>query len=80
MMPLTTGKKSHPGNPMMSSTTSSGGETFLELVLSSVLTTRFQGQRTLNLIKSKDFRQEVGAVAAAEHFATEAVVDRMSFE
>ena len=39
-----------------------------------------QGQRTLNLIKSKDFRQEVGAVAAAEHFATEAVVDRMSFE
>jgi hypothetical protein len=32
------------------------------------------------LLKGKDFRQEVRAVAAAEHLASEAVVDGMALE
>ena len=41
---------------------------------------RRQGQRISNHLADKDFRQEVGAVAAAKHLAPDAVLGRMTLE
>jgi hypothetical protein len=39
-----------------------------------------QGQRTLNLVDGKDFREEVRAIATTKHLAANAVVNRMALE
>ncbi len=40
----------------------------------------WQGQRISNHVEGKDFGEEARAIAAAEHFAADAVVDRVAFQ